>query len=68
MFPDEEAASQFLDWLDRFKLGRKRLLDTLLAATYHRAGVRSLLTTNPDDFRVFGCFDLITPSGEIAKS
>jgi predicted nucleic acid-binding protein len=66
VFPDEEAARQFLDWLDRFKLGRKRLLDTLLAATYHRAGVRSLLTTNPDDFRTFGCFDLITPSGVIA--
>jgi len=45
----------------RFALGRKRLLDTLLAATYLRAGIRSLLTTNPADFAVFGAFTCITP-------
>jgi predicted nucleic acid-binding protein len=67
VFPDEETVRQFLDRLDRLKLGRKRLLDTLLAATYHRAGIRSLLTTNPDDFRAFDCFDLITPSSMIAR-
>jgi hypothetical protein len=42
-------------------LGRKRLLDTLLAATYHQAGVQSLLTTNPGDFVVFGVFTCVTP-------
>jgi hypothetical protein len=63
-----EAALQFLDWLEYFQLGRKRLLDTLLAATYRHGGVRSLLTTNPPrDFGVFECFDLITPSGTIRK-
>jgi predicted nucleic acid-binding protein len=44
-------------------LGRKRLLDTLLAATYWQAGVSSLLTTNPSDFAVFGCFHCVTPQG-----
>ena len=68
VFPDEEATRQFLDWLDHFRLGRKRLLDTLLAATYCHAGIRSLLTTNLDDFGVFDAFVLITPSGTIAKS
>jgi predicted nucleic acid-binding protein len=33
VFPDEAATRQFLTWLQRFSLGRKRLLDTLLAAT-----------------------------------
>ena len=40
---------------------RKRLLDTLLAATYQQAGIRSLLTTNQADFAVFGVFTCITP-------
>jgi predicted nucleic acid-binding protein len=62
-FPDDAATRQFLDWLQRFALGRKRLLDTLLAATYGQAGIRSLLTTNPADFSIFGMFTCITPAG-----
>src|SRR5262249_29827486 len=31
--PDDRAARQFLTWLRQHALGRKRLLDTLLAAT-----------------------------------
>ena len=61
VFPDEGATRQFLDWLEQFSLGRKRLLDTLLATTYLQVGVRSLLTTNPSDFAVFGTFACITP-------
>jgi len=48
-------------WLEQFSLGRKRLLDTLLGATYHQAGIQSLLTTNQADFMVFGVFNCITP-------
>ncbi len=61
VFPDDAATRQFLVWLKQFSLGRKRLLDTLLAATYLQVGVRSLLTTNPGDFGVFGVFACITP-------
>lgn len=61
VFPDDAATGQFLDWLRQFSLGRKRLLDTLLAATYRQAGVQSLHTTNPADFTVFGVFTCITP-------
>src|SRR5713226_5772260 len=50
VFPDDGATRQFLDWLKQFSLGRKRLLDALLAATYRQAGITSLLTTNPADF------------------
>jgi predicted nucleic acid-binding protein len=62
VFPDDSATRQFLTWLQQFSLGRKRLLDTLLAATYKNAGIQSLLTTNPADFAVFGVFTCITPS------
>jgi predicted nucleic acid-binding protein len=61
-FPDVAATRQFLDWIKQFSLGRKRLLDTLLAATYRQAGILSLLTTNPTDFAVFGPFTYITPA------
>jgi predicted nucleic acid-binding protein len=61
VFPDDAATSQFLNWLQQFSLGRKRFLDTLLAATYHRAGLSSILTTNAADFSVFGLFTCITP-------
>ena len=61
VFPDDAATRQFLAWLQQFSLGRKRLLDTLLAATYRQAGVQSLLTTNPADFAVFGAFTCTTP-------
>ena len=61
VFPNEAATQQFLAWLGQFSLGRKRLLDTLLAATYHQAGIQSVLTTNPADFATFGIFNCITP-------
>jgi predicted nucleic acid-binding protein len=61
VFPNEAATQQFLAWLGQFSLGRKWLLDTLLAATYHQAGIQSVLTTNPADFATFGIFNCITP-------
>jgi predicted nucleic acid-binding protein len=61
VFQDDGATRQLLDWLKQFSLGRKRLLDTLLAATYRQIGIHSLLTTNPSDFGVFGGFVSITP-------
>ena len=61
--PDDVATRQFLAWLKQFSLGRKRILDTLLAATYDAADVHSVLTTNPADFTVFGVFTCITPAG-----
>jgi predicted nucleic acid-binding protein len=61
VFPDNAVTQQFLAWLKQFSLGRKRLLDTLLAATFQQAGIQSVLTTNPGDFSVFGVFTCITP-------
>ena len=53
---DLPAHRQWLRWLDEHGLGRKRLLDTLLAATWHAAGIREILTLNPRDFEIFGVF------------
>jgi len=50
-----------IDWHRDHQLGRKRLLDTLLAATYHHAGVWNILTMNPGDFDIFGAFTCVAP-------
>ena len=59
--PGAEAVAQFFAWHRSHQLGRKRLLDTLLAATYRCAGVQSILTLNAADFAVLGGFQCITP-------
>jgi predicted nucleic acid-binding protein len=52
--PDDQAVKWFLEEMGRHRLGRKRVLDTMLAATYRSAGITSLLTLNGPDFAVFG--------------
>ena len=61
-FPDVAATQRFLDWMSAHQLGRKRLLDTLLAATYLHAGVTSILTLNGADFSIFGSFQCRHPA------
>ncbi len=55
---DAEVGSLLLSWMHEHRLGRKHLLDTLLAATYHRAGVRRLATTDWRDFEIYGAFEI----------
>ena len=57
---NEEAARWFLDAMAKHQLGRKRVLDTMLAATYRSAGITSLLTLNGADFAVFGEFSCLS--------
>jgi predicted nucleic acid-binding protein len=56
VFPTAESTLVFLGWLDEYKLGRKRLLDTLLASTLQANGITSVLTLNSADFATFGTF------------
>jgi predicted nucleic acid-binding protein len=65
--PDDGAVQLFFAWLKQFALGRNRLLDTLLAATYSQAGIQSLLTTNPSDFSLFACFTCFVPTAAATK-
>ena len=58
VFPDAAATSQFFAWMRQYRLGRKRLLDTLLAATFHVAAIQSMITVNRSDFELIGCFTI----------
>jgi predicted nucleic acid-binding protein len=60
VFLTPEGTALVLQWMRTHRLGRKRLLDTQLAATYHVAGVRRVLSTNARDFDVFGCFEVLS--------
>jgi predicted nucleic acid-binding protein len=56
ILPSAESSRLAFQWLRDHRLGRKRLLDTQLAATYYAAGVTSIVTSNAADFAVFGVF------------
>src|SRR5687768_9937318 len=43
LFPTAESTLLFLGWLEEHGLGRKRLLDTMLASTMCAGGVTSML-------------------------
>lgn len=50
VFPGSDAVDLFLRWMGEFSLGRKQLLDTMLAATYVASGIGAILTTDARDF------------------
>ncbi|MFN2323039.1 MAG: type II toxin-antitoxin system VapC family toxin [Trueperaceae bacterium] len=54
-----DAVALFCDWMGRYRLGRKRLLDTLLAATYVTGGVRRIATSDWRDFEVFDGLEVV---------
>jgi predicted nucleic acid-binding protein len=59
--PTQASLAQTLEWMKQFNLGRKRILDTHLAAILYTHSVRRLLTSNPSDYTVFGVLETITP-------
>jgi predicted nucleic acid-binding protein len=59
VFPNCQSVTDFVGWLRKYQLGRKRLLDTLLAATFRSAGVPRIITNNARDFQVLGCFEIV---------
>jgi predicted nucleic acid-binding protein len=56
---DRKAAECFLTWLRKYRLGRKRLLDAMLAATFFQSGIRRVITNNEADYRAFGFFEIV---------
>ena len=56
IYPSLDSTRLTLLWLRQHRLGRKRLLDTQLAATYYAVGITRILTLNQTDFDVFGVF------------
>jgi predicted nucleic acid-binding protein len=61
LLPLTTTATRTFDLLRRYKLGRKRLLDTFQAATLMDHGIRSLITCDSADFRVFEELQLLNP-------
>lgn len=60
--PENEAsASLALELMKTHDLGRKRIGDTMIAASLITAGVTHLVTTNIRDFRVFSQLTLHDP-------
>ena len=59
VFPDGNSVPDFLAWLRQLQLGRKRLLDTLLAASFRNAKVTKIITNNAKDYQVLGEFEVI---------
>ena len=59
--PTPAVVTRSLELLDELKLGRKRLLDTALAATLEAGGVARLATLNERDFAVFPFLEIVSP-------
>lgn len=59
ILPVVETVPRTVELMSRFQLGRKRILDTALAATLELAGVWRLATCNPVDFQIFPFLDLV---------
>jgi predicted nucleic acid-binding protein len=64
ILPSPDVLPRTMELMERLRLGRKRILDTALAATLEAAGIRRLATLNPGDFTIFGFLDLVAiPDG-----
>jgi len=61
VFPNDAAVRVFHDWMRHHRLGRKRILDTMLAATYFANGIKDIVTSNARDYSVFGVYQVHVP-------
>lgn len=59
LFPDEQSFGRTVAWLSVYKLGRNRLNDTNMAASYVHSRVSSVITANPKDFEIFSELKII---------
>ena len=57
----QESISLALEMMKTHGLGRRRIGDTMIAASLIAAGIQHLVTTNPRDFRIFSQFTLLDP-------
>jgi predicted nucleic acid-binding protein len=58
-----DVMPRVLDLMAAHHLGRKRILDTALAATLEAGGVSRLATFNAADFRCFEFIEVVDPNG-----
>ncbi|MFQ5743211.1 MAG: type II toxin-antitoxin system VapC family toxin [Acidobacteriota bacterium] len=60
--PPPTMLHRALELLGSLRLGRKRILDTALAATLSEAGVDRLATFNHQDFEIFPFLEVVVPN------
>lgn len=60
--PAPATLHRTLELLRTLGLGRKRILDTALAATLERAGITRLATFNGKDFKAFAFLEVVDPA------
>ena len=63
VLPGVESVHRTFALLEKYNLGRKRILDTALAAVLESARVSRLVTFNGRDFEVFPFLEVINPAG-----
>lgn len=61
VLPSADAVALFLEWMRGLRLGRRRIHDTLLAATCLTAGIQEVVTSDKDGFQIFGDLTLCDP-------
>ncbi len=61
VLPSADAFILFLEWMRGLRLGRRRLHDTLLAATCVTAGIKEIVTSDKDGFKVIGALTVCDP-------
>lgn len=59
LVPGPTVVHRAFDLIAGLRLGRKRILDTVLAATLEGAGVRRLATLNERDFEEFAFLEIV---------
>lgn len=59
--PIGTTVPRFQRWITEHRLGRKRLLDTLLAATFEAHQIENIITSDPKGFQVFNIFNITDP-------
>lgn len=62
VYPTYGTVTLFCDWMERHGLGRKRVLNTFLAATYVSNDILSILSTNARDYRIFDALSVVDPA------
>jgi predicted nucleic acid-binding protein len=61
VLPSAEAFSLFVEWMKGLRLGRRRIHDTLLAATCVTAGITEIVTSDREGFESFGSLTVCDP-------
>lgn len=59
VYADDDSLKRQLLWMSMHKLGRKRINDITMAASYANSGVSKIITANPNDFEILNTFEIV---------